>query len=145
MFEELLIALKFSPSGIHAFQTGVRLARAHDSRVHVFHALDYHLKGCESTDPRLTAALREAGRKFKTHLQPLAKDLTQISYEYFPADPAMEVCRIARTIKADLIILGCHQQTFSISTGRIDYVGMTILEKAPCPVLLVPYSEPPAA
>jgi len=25
--------------------------------------------------------------------------------------------------------------------GRIDYVGMTILEKAPCPVMLVPLCD----
>jgi hypothetical protein len=35
-------------------------------------------------------------------------------------------------------VLGCHQNPEKMCLGRIDYVGMTILEKAPCPVLLVP-------
>lgn len=139
MFKKILIALKFSPAGIYAFQTAVRLATRHGSRLHVFHALDYHLQGYDSQDPKVTSALEEAGRNFEARLQPLAQGLQRISYEYFPADPAMEVCRIARTIHADLIILGCHQPTLAINTGRIDYVGMTILEKAHCPVLLVPY------
>jgi nucleotide-binding universal stress UspA family protein len=142
MFHQILIALKFSAAGIQAFRTAVRLAVAHDSRLHVFHALDYHLHGCEPPDPRLTAALEEAEREFKTQIHPLARELNRISYAYYPADPALEVCRIARNIHADLIIVGCHQQTLSISTGRIDYVGMTILEKATCPVLLIPYSGP---
>jgi nucleotide-binding universal stress UspA family protein len=44
-------------------------------------------------------------------------------------------------LPADLIVLGCHQLTEKISMGRLDYVGVTILEKAPCPVMLVPYLE----
>jgi len=145
MFAEILIALKYSPAGIHAFETAVRLARTHGSRMHVFHALDYHLQGCAAEEPALIEALEEAERNFKTRLQPLIGAVSGVSYEYFPADPALEVCRIARAIAADLLVIGCHQPTLSISTGRIDYVGMTILEKAPCPVLLVPYPGPPGS
>jgi nucleotide-binding universal stress UspA family protein len=28
-----------------------------------------------------------------------------------------------------------------ISMGRLDYVGVTILENSPCPVMLVPYNK----
>ena len=53
----------------------------------------------------------------------------------------MDACRIAKNIRADLIVLGCHQSHHKISMGRIDYVGMTILEKAPCPVMLIPFTD----
>jgi nucleotide-binding universal stress UspA family protein len=57
-----------------------------------------------------------------------------------PGDPALEVCKLARRLPADLIVLGCHQLSEKMSMGRLDYVGITILEKAPCPVMLVPYT-----
>jgi nucleotide-binding universal stress UspA family protein len=50
----------------------------------------------------------------------------------------MEICKLARHNNCDLIILGSHQQAEKMSLGRIDYVGNTILEKAPCPVMLIP-------
>jgi nucleotide-binding universal stress UspA family protein len=48
---------------------------------------------------------------------------------------------MARELNVDLIILGCHQLPEKMCLGRVDYIGMTILEKAPCPVLLVPLCE----
>jgi nucleotide-binding universal stress UspA family protein len=60
-------------------------------------------------------------------------------FKCLPADPALEVCKLARNLPADIIVLGCHQLSEKISMGRLDYVGITILEKAPCPVLLIPY------
>ena len=41
----------------------------------------------------------------------------------------------------DLIVLGCHQHGRKLSLGRVDYVGITILEKAHCPVMLVPFAD----
>ena len=64
-----------------------------------------------------------------------------MSFKYMPADPALEVCNQAIQINADLIILGCHQLPQKMPLGRVDYIGITILEKAPCPVMLVPLSE----
>ena len=46
-----------------------------------------------------------------------------------------------RDIQADLLVLGCHSHKEKMCMGRIDYVGMTILEKAPCPVMLVPLCD----
>jgi len=67
--------------------------------------------------------------------------LKKVSFKCLPADPALEVCKLARDIRGDLIVLGCHQFREKMGMGRIDYVGMTILEKAPCPVILVPLFE----
>ena len=63
---------------------------------------------------------------------------SEVAIDYFPADPALEVCRIAGNIGADLIVVGCHQTHRRYSLGRVDYIGMTILEKAPCAVMLIP-------
>ena len=140
MFNEILVALKFSPASLFALEQGVRMARIHGANLHVFHAMDYRLQELAQTDPKIIEHRQEVNRKFETELRPLFSDLTDISFEFFPADPALQVCRIAKTIRADLIILGCHQPLRKVSLGRIDYVGMTILEKAPCPVMLIPFA-----
>jgi nucleotide-binding universal stress UspA family protein len=141
MFSKILIALKFSPTGLYALEKGTAMARLHNAKLHIFHALDYHLKDVDDTNPQLKAALDGVNRRFQQQIKPKLDNLTQVSFEYFPADPALEVCRIAKTIDADLIVLGCHQSRHEITMARIDYVGMTILEKSPCPVLLVPYVD----
>jgi nucleotide-binding universal stress UspA family protein len=53
----------------------------------------------------------------------------------------LEACKLARDIPADLLVLGCHSHKSKMCMGRIDYVGMTILENAPCPVMLVPLRD----
>ena len=67
--------------------------------------------------------------------------MKNVIFKSRPADPALEVCKLARELPADLIILGCHEISEKISLGRLDYVGVTILEKSPCPVLLVPFND----
>ena len=71
-------------------------------------------------------------------MKPLLDDFNHITFGCLPADPALEICRIAKHHKSDLIILGSHQESEKMNLGRIDYVGMTVLEKASCPVMLVP-------
>jgi len=141
MFKNILVALKFSPAGLHATARSVDLAGVHGARLHLFHALDYRLKDLDVADPRLSENRVSVQKRFETDIRPLLGTAVDCVFDFFPADPAMEVCRIARNLPSDLIILGCHQPLSKISMGRIDYVGMTILEKAPCPVMLIPYND----
>jgi nucleotide-binding universal stress UspA family protein len=142
MFGKILVALKFSPSGLNAIDLAVRLSQAHGARLYVFHALDYHFKDLDDADPKMNAVLRSVRQRIEVDLTPRLAGTSAVAIDYFPADPALEVCRIAGNIGADLIVVGCHQPHRQYSLGRVDYIGMTILEKAPCAVLLVPLIEP---
>jgi nucleotide-binding universal stress UspA family protein len=141
MFEVILIALKFSSAGLYALHKGVDLARLHRAKLHIFHALDYRFKDLATDDPLLKTSVETVNQKFEEKVKPILGGMTRVAFEFFPADPAMDACRIAKTVHADLIVLGCHQSRHKVDMGRIDYVGMTILEKAPCPVMLVPYAD----
>ena len=144
MFEKILVALKFSPSGLNAIDLAVRLSKAHGARLYVFHALDYHFKDMDDADPEINAVLTAVRQRIEADLTPRLAGTSEVTIDYFPADPALEVCRIAGKIGADLIVVGCHHPHRRYSLGRVDYIGMTILEKAPCAVLLVPLIEPAA-
>ena len=141
MFNRILMALKFAPASEFALVKGVELAKAHHAELHIFHAMDYALAELDESDSRLQEERTEAKKYYLENIKPLVEDLDNVTYKCMPADPALEVCKQAIQLNADLIVLGCHQLPEKISLGRIDYVGITILEKAPCPVILVPFSN----
>ena len=141
MFNQILMALKFGAASEFALVKGIELARQHDAELHIFHALDFTLNELDEDDPKRVRVIEEAHRQYDAKIKPLLGDFEKESFICLPADPAMKTCKMAREMNVDLIILGCHQLPEKMSLGRVDYIGMTILEKAPCPVLLVPLCE----
>ncbi len=141
MFERILVAFKFGPASTQALNKGMEIARQNNAELHIFHALDYLLQDLDQSDPKLLDVRHEAEHRYKSEVEPHLGSLANVSFKCLPADPAMEVCKMAQNIKADLIVLGCHQLKEKMGMGRIDYVGMTILEMAPCPIMLVPFRE----
>jgi nucleotide-binding universal stress UspA family protein len=138
MFNRIIVALKFTSASKYALEKGIGLAKDYGADLHIFHALDYNLKKYDEGNPTLIEKTNEAEQRFEVEMKPLFGDLTNFTFGCEPADPALEVCKLAQDKEADLIIVGCHQELEKSCIGRIDYVGMTILEMASCPVLLVP-------
>ena len=141
MFNQILMALKFGAASEFALVKGIELARVHDAELHIFHALDFTLNELEEDDPKRVKMVEDAHQQYDQKIKPLLADFEKGFFICLPADPAMKTCKIARDLNMDLIILGCHQLPEKMCLGRVDYIGMTILEKAPCPVMLVPLCE----
>ena len=141
MFNQILMALKFGAASEFALLKGVELARIHDAELHILHALDFTLGELDQDDPKRVKQVDDAHQQYAAKIQPLLGDFEKASFKCMPADPAMMTCKMARELEVDLIVLGCHQLPEKMCLGRVDYVGMTILEKAPCPVMLVPLCE----
>ena len=141
MFNQILMALKFGAASEFALVKGIELAKTHDAELHIFHALDFTLNELEEDDPKRVKMVDDAHQQYDQKIKPLLADFEKVYFIYLPADPAMKTCKIARDLNMDLIILGCHQLPEKMCLGRVDYIGMTILEKAPCPVMLVPLCE----
>jgi nucleotide-binding universal stress UspA family protein len=138
MFKRILVALKFTPASRSVLEKSIEIARDHGAELHIFHALDYRLQTLDCSDPKLQEINKETKDRFETEVKPLLGDRNHVTFGCLPADPALEICKIAKHHKSDLIILGSHQESEKMNLGRVDYVGMTILEKASCPVMLVP-------
>jgi nucleotide-binding universal stress UspA family protein len=139
MFKTILVAFKFSKGGMLALETGAKLAREQHADLYVFHALDYRLRRLNPTDPALVENKTIFEKRFQTEALPCIDDACSMDFHCLPDDPAMGICKAAIKVKADLIILGEHQNAEGISLGRLDYIGMTVVEKAPCPVMIVPF------
>ena len=138
MFKRILVALKFTPAGQTALEKGIEIAREHGAELHIFHALDFRLQELDVSDPRRVEITQAIQHRYETEVKPLLNGSNNMTFGCLPADPAMGVCKLARHNNYDLIILGSHQKPEKRCMGRVDYVGMTILEKASCPVMLVP-------
>ena len=141
MFGKILVGVKYTPASRFAVKKGAALAKIHGASLHIFHCQDYKLTRLEDTHPERVAAQETARRCYETDIEPLLGGLASVAFETFPGDPALSLCLIAREIGADLIVLGCHHHGEKLSLGRVDYVGITILEKAHCPVMLVPLND----
>ena len=105
---------------------------------YIYHALNYRLTTIDLQDPRIVEMVGETNKKFEEEVKPHVGDWPIHKFECAPADPGLEICKMARRIGADLILMGSHNDSEKPNLSRVNYVGMTILEKAPCPVMLVP-------
>lgn len=138
MFTKIILAFKFSSACRSALETAIKFSRENDAELLIFHALDYRLKKMKDEDAELEKITQQMKQKFETQIKPYLADFPKFTFGYSPTDPGLEICKIARETQADLILVGCHDQPDRQSITRLDYVGMTILENAPCPVMLVP-------
>ena len=138
MYQQIILAFKFSSACRSALEKAIQLAIENDAELLIFHALDYRLKEMDQNDQKLIKINQQMKQKFETEIMPLFTDFPKFKFGYFPTDPGLEICKIAHQTQADLILVGCHDKTDKQNVTRLDYVGMTILEKAPCPVMLVP-------
>ena len=138
MFKQIILAFKFSSACRSALEKAIQLSMENDANLLIFHALDYRLTEIDGRDPKLIEITQQMKQKFETEIKPHLGDFPKIKFGYSPTDPGLEICKIARKTEADLIIVGCHDEPDKPNITRLDYVGTTILEKAPCPVMLVP-------
>ena len=121
MFNRIIVALKFTSASKYALEKGIGLAKDYGADLHIFHALDYNLKKLDEKDPAINEKINEAEKRFEEEMKPLLGDWTNYTFECGPADPALEVCKIAQTKEADLIIVGCHQLMEKSCIGRIAF------------------------
>ena len=138
MFKRILIALKFTPASQAALEKGIEIASENGAELHIFHAQDFRLQELDVRDPKRVELNQATNNRFDTAVKPLLNGSKKATFGCRPADPALEICKLARNNNCDLIILGSHQHAEIKPLGRINYIGNTILEKAPCPVMLVP-------
>lgn len=142
MFQRILVAFKFSPAGARALMQAAELAKIHGARLHIFHALDYRLLHPATPDEHIAAMTREAEERFEQDYKKFLGGYPRYAFNCWEADPSVEICKLALDMEADLVVIGCHQVSNRPGITRLGMVGMTIVQTAPCMVLLVPCPRP---
>jgi nucleotide-binding universal stress UspA family protein len=142
-FRRILHASDFSPASRPAFRASVALARARGADLLLVHVLpplpmvpDVYVAATLHADlqrghravgrrrlDRLVAAARAAGAR--------ARGVVVDS-----GVPAREIVRLARSRRADLIVMGTHGRT-GLTRALLGSVAARVLATAACPVLTV--------
>ena len=108
MFKKIILAFKFSSACRSALEKAIQISILNDAELFIFHALDYRLIGRDQRDSDLFKLNQQMEQKFETEIKPLIDDFPNFKFGSSPSDPALEICKIARQIRADLILLGYY-------------------------------------
>ncbi|MBW1979694.1 MAG: universal stress protein [Deltaproteobacteria bacterium] len=134
----ILLPLKFSHVTDNAFATALRLAKCCQARLHILHVLDHRLRQPEITEDEIAEITKAAEKEFQERYLPRLEGFKDYAFNCWEGDPAMETAKLADSIGADFIVVGCHTRRDRPSPTRLGEVALALLQWAPCPVTVVP-------
>ncbi|HEX9742617.1 MAG TPA: universal stress protein [Nitrospiraceae bacterium] len=148
LFSKILVPVDFSPCSEEAFRLACTLARMFFSELILLHVVD--TKSLEALN-RLGLALPSEGRKQKKRLSHqarlFARGLMQsdaakglpISRVVKEGAPFVEIARLARSEKVQLVVMGTHgNQAGNVEKIFFGSTAEKVVRTAGCPVLTVP-------
>lgn len=155
-FNRLLLPTGFSELSRRASAWAVPIAEAFGSEVHVVHIVPHTelMLAVPAVEPGIGMAMPLPGPPAEELLANARSSLDRFVAEIFPSLTARvrthasiggvvdELVRYAEQNSIDVIVMGTHADGM---LKRLVYgsVGKSVLEMAPCPVLLVPVRELP--
>lgn len=136
--KRILFMLKFSEKSKGMLRAALEVAKSCNARFHVLHVMDHRLAHPEIPDALVADATREIEKHFKDEYMPLLGEFKNYYFNCWEGSPANDTAKFAQVIGADLIIVGSHESGGKLSFNRLGTVGATIMQYAPCPVMLLP-------
>ncbi|WGV23857.1 universal stress protein [Halotia branconii] len=156
MFNKILVAVNNTEIGQQVFEEALTLTSSNNAKLLLLHVIspfddDYLAASRMQTDEAYTnfhthgveyymrqwEALKQKGIEFLTLLtnRAIAKDINA-EFTQEVGDPSRLICEMARTWKADLIIMGRRGRS-GLSEFFLGSVSNYVLHNAPCSVLTV--------
>jgi nucleotide-binding universal stress UspA family protein len=137
----ILHATDFSPASRRAFASALDLARRERARLLLLHVLPPPSAFRASEAPTdylalLAATRRDAHRRLGVLLARARKTGVSARTRLVEGAPAPEIARIARSERADVIVIGTHGRT-GLARLLLGSVAARVLLLAACPVLTV--------
>jgi universal stress protein A len=137
---EVLCAVNFLPASLAAADYAFALGRTTAARVTVVHILPEHWDGPERHDANITEARMLLEHHFRQLLQIAVSDVSvsgrDASEIVTSGRPCIEIVRIARNRKADLMVMGIDAE--HASSEEFGETTACVMQFAQCAVLLVP-------
>lgn len=154
--QTIMVAIDASEVSRKAFDKAITLAKALDARLVIAHVLGYRDAGSPQPpdnyinqdsiklDQMLYEKYEQERNAYVEHYEALLKQKTQeaeesgVRAEYVQVHgaPGSSLCKMARTLEADLLIVGSHQRR-GISELIMGNTSNYIMHHAPCSVLVV--------
>ena len=138
---QILYATDFSAASGPAFARAVELAKADQARLFLLHVLmppsPFVAGELPSSYLELQAhARRDAGRRLRAVLARADKAGVRAQAKLVQGAPAEQIIRLARRVRADLIVIGTHGRS-GFSRLFMGSVAQRVLQLAQVPVLTV--------
>jgi nucleotide-binding universal stress UspA family protein len=136
-WQKILVPTDFSEDSLHALKEARRLQQLAETEVVLVHVAEPVFDGLRIH----SGDLHEEGRKSAT------RELETLVYTHFPGSTRVtvmvkdgragdEICQLARTLGADLIIIASHGIT-AMKHFLLGSVAEKVVRHAPCSVLVV--------
>lgn len=145
---KIMCPIDFSENSEHAMHYGIALAAAHEAELHLLHVTEppiYPLStdyfGPQFDSIEIIKDLEAISRKrMQESIETAKEDYATVIGKVVAGTPFVEIIRVAREDRADLIVLGTHGRT-GLAHVMIGSVAEKVVRKAPCPVLTVKHPE----
>ena len=141
LFSNIVFCTDFSEASDHAFRFALETAMELEAKLYIVHAVDLGTSA-------LTMDQAEVERKSRCQLERLEKTylprLGKFSnYEVFVREgvPYMEILKVARENKADLIVMAHHSKNVSPDEAEIGSTVEQVVLRSACPVASVTRAE----
>ncbi len=129
----------FSKASDAAFRFALKIAKALDCELHVFHALDIsdvHL-GKLMTQDEIETQIRESLQRIRgKYIKKLQKD-QEYSFDVWEGIPYIEIVKYAREKFADLIVMAHHTRKMNAEDKRLGSNIEQVIVRAGCPVISI--------
>jgi nucleotide-binding universal stress UspA family protein len=135
----VIFGTDFSKASDAAFRFALRLVKALECELHIFHALDIssmHL-GRLMTQDEIESKIRESLRRIRGRYLPEMKDIPDYDFEVWEGIPYVEIVKYAREKHGDLIIMAHHTQKSSQDDTRLGSNIEQVIVRAGCPVISI--------
>jgi nucleotide-binding universal stress UspA family protein len=135
----IVFGTDFSKTSDKAFDFAIKVAKALDCELNVFHALDItslHMGKMLSQD-EIEQQIRESLRKIRAKYEPRLKELKDYSMDVWEGIPFIEIVKYARDKHADLLIMAHHSRRVPSSDIRLGGNVEQVIVRAGCPVISI--------
>ena len=141
--EKILCPTDFSELSVGAINYAALLAETFGVQVHVLHVVDQAYQYWMAMGPEMLPAgptleemLKAAQKQMEEFMGQYVPEKTKSSSEVVSGRPFLEIIRVAKERKSDLIVIGTHGRG-ALKQVLLGSVAEKIVRKAPCPVLSV--------
>ncbi len=141
--QNILCPTDFSELSVGAINYAVLLAEAFAARLHLLHVVDqayqyWMAMGPETfpVGPAPEELIKTATKQMEDFASQYVPEKLQASREIISGRPFLEIIRVAKEKKCDLIVIGTHGRG-ALSQVLLGSVAEKVVRKAPCPVLSV--------
>lgn len=136
---KVVFGTDFSKASDASFNFALKLVKAFNCELHIFHALDIssmHM-GRVLTQDEIESRIREALRRIRGRYIAKMEKVSNYSFDVWEGVPYVEIVKYAREKQADLIVMAHHTRKMDSEDNRLGSNIEQVMVRAGCPVISI--------